>query len=120
MISSAAAPASASGAERRLLHRAQGGLRDESQRALGAHHEVSEDLHGRVEVDEGVEAVAGRVLAAELPGDAPSEPCVGADLVTRPQQCLVKAGTEPTKLVVGAWRSGIDDAPISQNDDERV
>ena len=81
---------------------------------------MSEDLHGRVEVDEGVEAVAGRVLAAELPVDAPSEPCVGADLVTRPQQCLVKLGTEPTKLVVGAWRSGIDDAPISQNDDQRV
>ena len=54
----------------RLGHRAQGHLGQEAERALRADHQAGQDLRRRVVVEEGVEAVAGGVLAREPVADA--------------------------------------------------
>ena len=53
-----------------LRDRAVGDLADEAERALRADHQVREDVDRIVEVDQRVEAVAGRVLHPELVPDA--------------------------------------------------
>ena len=100
-ISSASAPAAASGrdrgprvlevgeederggARRRLGHGPHRHLRDEAERPLRPHHQVGEDVDGPVEVDEGVEAVAARVLGGELVADAGGQRIVAAHLVAQ-------------------------------------
>ena len=54
----------------RLRHGAQRDLGDEAERALGADHQVGQDLGRAVVVEEGVQAVAARVLGLELPPHA--------------------------------------------------
>ena len=56
-------------------------LGDEGQRPLRAHQQMEQDVDRVVEVDEGVEAVAGGVLDPVLLADAPGQRLVGGDLV---------------------------------------
>ena len=61
-----------------LGHGAIGDLADEAERAFGADHQVREDVDRVGEVDQRVEAVAGRVLHPELVADARGQRFVGA------------------------------------------
>ncbi len=63
-------------------------LGDEGERALGAHHEVQEDVDGVPVVDEGVEGVAGGVLDPVLLADPAGEGLVGRDLVPQRREPL--------------------------------
>ena len=61
-----------------LGHGDVGDLADESERAFGADHQMREDVDRVLEVDQRIQAVAGRVLHAELVADARGERFVAA------------------------------------------
>ncbi len=73
-------------------HRVQHDVGDEAERALGAHEQVREDGQRIVEVDEGVDPIAGHALDRELLLDQRHEVSVGARLVAQRRQALGEVG----------------------------
>ena len=61
------------GLVRMLFDREVADLADEAERAFRADHQVRQDVHRIIEIDERVQAVAGGVLHAELVADAAGE-----------------------------------------------
>ena len=73
-------------------HGLEHGLGDEGERALRSNQQAAEDLHGLVRVEERAQAVAGRVLDAELRADSLAQLGVGADLVADLRQACGQLG----------------------------
>ena len=108
------------GAMARLRHRAQGGIGHEPERAFRAHHEVGEDLGGRVVVEQGVQAVAGRVLARELGADPRRQRAVRPHLVAQGQEPAVEVRTIVAEALVGARRRRVHLRAVREQEMERV
>ena len=97
-------------------HRAVRDLADEAQRSLGPHHEVRERVDGVLEVDERVEAVARRVLHAELVADARGERGV---LAHRQRKRIERAHeVGPARAERGAARllARVEHRPVREHD----
>ena len=71
-----------------LIDGVVGDLRDEAKRSFRPDHQVLEDVHRIVEVDQGVETVAGRVLHLVLRPDAVGQGGVGLDPTRQAAQSL--------------------------------
>ena len=103
-----------------LDDRAVDDLGDEPERALGADHQVLHDLEGILEIDQGVQAVAGGVLDLELVADALGQLAVGQHLLTQPgqavEQVAVAAAEGGPALVVG----GVHDRAVGQDEAHRI
>ena len=84
------------------------GLGDERQRPLRADQQAAEDLQRGSGVEEGAEAVAGRVLDLELAADAIGELAVGADLVADLVQPRGELGLGRGEALLGAVGGGVD------------
>jgi hypothetical protein len=87
---------------------------------LAADNEVGEDLHRRVVVEEGVDAVAHRVLHREELPDATNRLRVVAHPVTKPQQASVQLGLERTQSLVGVGGAGVEVVAAGQHEQQRV
>ncbi len=83
----------------------EGGLRDECEGALRPDHEVLQDVERVVVVEEGVQAVAHRVLDRVQPGERRHRVGVRPHPVAQPEQPVVDLGflgTQPLRRIRGA------------------
>ena len=100
-------------------NRVEHGLGDEGQRPLGTDQQMPEDLQRLLEVQEGVEAVAGGVLARVLRPDPPAELGVGKD----PGAQLEQAGSQRRLLrrerFGGSGSGRVDHRPGRQQEGQR-
>ena len=101
-------------------HRAERRLGDERQRALAADHEVGEDVDGPVVVQQGVDAVAHRVLHGELLAHGADGLLVAADAVAELREALPQLGLVVAQPLVGVVGRAVDDRAAGQHDDEGV
>ena len=86
----------------RLWHGLEHRLGDERERPLRADDQAAEDLQRRLGVEEGAEAVAGRVLDLELAPDPLAELGVGEDLVADLEQAGGELGLGAGEALLGA------------------
>ena len=70
-------------------------------------------------VEEGVEAVAGGVLAGELPADLLGQRSVGAHRVAQASQAGVQGRAIPPQRVVRVGARGIDDVAVGEDHHQR-
>ena len=110
----------ARGRRRKGGHGAERRLGDERQRALAAHHEVGEDVDGPVVVQQGVDAVAHRVLHRELLAHDADGLLVAADAVAELREALPQLGFVVAQPLVGVVGRAVDDRAAGQHDDEGV
>ena len=102
------------GAGRRLGHGPKRRLGHEAERPLRADHQVRQDLGGSLEIDEGVQAVAARVLGREFPADAAREPLVAADLVAQGGELRVQLRPRPPQRRVRVGLPGLDHDTVGE------
>ena len=92
-----------------IRHRLQHCFGDEGQGALGAHQQVAEDLHGLVEVHEGVEGVARGVLGLVFGANALGQRRVGQQIGLQLQEAFGQGWFRLAELLIGVWGARIDD-----------
>ena len=105
---------------RRPGYRSQGHIGHEAERALRPDHQVGEDLHGRVVVEEGIERVGHGLLARELGPDARGQRAVPAHLVAQGQERGVQVGTGAAEVVVRLGPRGVEHGAVREHEVERV
>ena len=108
------------GGQRRLRDGVEDDLGDVGERPLRADQEAAEDLQRLVGVEEGAEAVAGRVLDLELAADAGGELGVGADLVADRREARGELRLGRLERGGGAGRGGVDPRPRGQDEGQRA
>ena len=108
------------GRHRRLRDGLEDRLGDVGERPLRADQEAAEDLQRLVGVEEGAEAVAGRVLDLELAADAGGELGVGADLVADLREPRGELRLGLRERGGGARRGGVDPGPRGEDEGQRA
>ena len=96
-----------------------GDRRDEAERPLGADHEVSEDVDRIREVDQRVDAVAGRVLHAVLVPDALCERRIGAHAAGERLQAGEKPGVARAERGDACGLRGVEHRAVGQHHADR-
>jgi hypothetical protein len=99
-----------------LLDGAVRDLADEAEGSFRADHQVREDVDRIVEVDQRVEAVAGRVLEAELVADARGELGVCARLVRELGESFDEIGTRARELGAARRVACVEHAAVGEDD----
>ncbi len=100
------------GALRIERDRAQHDVGDETESALGADEQMSEDLQGVVEVDEGVDPVSGHALDRELLAYERDEPGVRPRLVAKPLEAPREFGPLAGEASLLTFCRGVPDGPV--------
>ena len=106
--------------QRRLRDRLEDDLGDVGERPLRADQEAAEDLQRLVGVEEGAEAVPGRVLDLELAADPGGQLGVGADLVADRREARGELRLGRLELGGGARRGGVDPRPRGEDEGQRA
>ena len=100
-------------------HGAIGDLAQESQRALGADHQVREDVDRVREIHQRIEAVAGGVLHAELVADARGEPfvvaCGAGERIERVARVRASARRNAARLAASRVSSTVPSARTTRS-----
>ena len=94
-------------------------LGDESQRAFRADQQVGKDVHGAIEVEKGVDAVAGGVLGAVLAADALGERTVIFDPRLQFEDAARQRRFAGEEELFGVGRGGVNGGAGGKQESQR-